>query len=89
MNGLEALGIVLSAPETSASHMRMNMVISAWACLLLGAGIIFGTNGDAFALAVGAPISIAGVILLVFALGIPSEVTVDPDELAAWAPDAV
>jgi len=89
LNGSEVLGIVLSAPETSASHMRMNMVISAWACLLLGAGIIFGTNGDAFALAVGAPLSIAGAMLLVFALGMPSEAAVDPEELAAWAPDAV
>ena len=89
LNGSSGLGSSLSPPATSASHVRMNMVISAWACLILGAGIIFGTNGDTFALAVGAPVSIAGAMLLFFALGMPSEAAVDPEELAAWAPDAV
>ena len=28
-------------------------------------------------------------MLLFFALGMPSEAAVDPEELAAWAPDAV
>ena len=33
--------------------------------------------------------SIAGAALLLFGLGMPDESSVDPDELAAWAPDAV
>ena len=40
------------------------MVIAAWACILLGAGIVFGTAGNTFAIAVGAPLSIAGAALL-------------------------
>ena len=65
------------------------MVLAAWACILLGAGIVFGTAGTAFAIAVGTPLSIAGAALLLFGLGMPDESSVDPDELAAWAPEAV
>ena len=65
------------------------MVIAAWSCLLLGAGIVFGTAGDTFAIAIGAPLSIAGAMMLLFGLGMPEGASVDPDELAAWAPDAV
>ena len=67
----------------------MNKVIAAWSCLLLGAGIVFGTAGDTFAIAIGAPLSIAGAMLLLFGLGMPGGASVDPEELAAWAPDAV
>ena len=73
----------------STSHRKLNMVIAAWTCILLGAGIVFGTAGNAFAIALGAPLSIAGAALLLFGLGMPDESSVDPDELAAWAPDAV
>ena len=73
----------------SNSHRKLNTVIAAWACILLGAGIVFGTAGNTFAIAIGAPLSIAGVALLLFGLGMADESSVDPDELAAWAPDAV
>ena len=65
------------------------MVIAAWTCILLGAGIVFGTAGDTFAIAIGAPLSIAGAGLLIFGVGMPDESSVDPEELAAWAPDAL
>ena len=65
------------------------MVIAAWAAYFSVQGIVFGTAGNAFAIAVGAPLSIAGAALLLFGLGMPDESSVDPDELAAWAPDAV
>ena len=75
--------------SNSTSHRKLNLVIAAWTCILLGAGIVFGTAGDTFAIAIGAPLSIAGVGLLIFGLGMPDESSVDPEELAAWAPDAV
>ena len=59
------------------------MVIAAWACILLGAGIVFGTAGNTFAIAIGAPLSIAGVALLLFGLGMADESSVDPDELSS------
>jgi len=34
-------------------------------------------------------LSIAGAGLLIFGLGMPDESSVDPEELATWAPDAV
>ena len=43
------------------------MVIAAWTCILLGAGIVFGTAGNAFAIALGATLSIAGAALLLLA----------------------
>ncbi|MEK9739048.1 MAG: hypothetical protein VW438_04880, partial [Euryarchaeota archaeon] len=69
----------------STSHRKLNMVIAAWVCILLGAGIVFGTAGNTFAISVGAPLTIAGAALLLFGLGMPDESSVDPDELAAWA----
>ncbi|MED5231373.1 MAG: hypothetical protein VYB30_03255 [Candidatus Thermoplasmatota archaeon] len=75
--------------SNSTSHRKLNMVIAAWTCILLGAGIVFGTGGDTFAIAVGAPLSITGAALLIFGLGMPDESSVDPEKLAAWAPDAV
>ena len=71
------------------SNRKLNLVIAAWVCILLGAGIVFGTAGNTFAIAVGAPLSIAGAALLMFGLGLPDESSVNPEELAAWAPDAV
>ena len=71
------------------SNRKLNLVIAAWVCILLGAGIVFGTAANTFAIAVGAPLSIAGAALLMFGLGLPDESSVNPEELAAWAPDAV
>ena len=69
--------------------MRVNTVIAAWSCMVLGAGIIFGVPTDPFALALGAPLAIAGAILLVLGIGMNTEARADPEEVAATAPDAV
>ena len=71
------------------SNRKLNLVIAAWVCILLAAGIVFGTAANTFAIAVGAPLSIAGAALLIFGLGLPDESSVNLEELAAWAPDAV
>ena len=71
------------------SNRKLNLVIAAWVCILLAAGIVFGTAANTFAIAVGAPLSIAGAALLMFGLGLPDESSVNLEELAAWAPDAV
>ena len=80
----------MSAPSHSpTSHLRTNTVIAAWACLVTGAGVILGVPGDPFALALGTPIAIAGVILLFIGLGMKTESSINPEKVAAWAPDAV
>ncbi len=80
----------LALPATSpSSNMRVNTVIAAWACMVMGAGIIFGAPADPFALAFGAPLAIAGAILLVLGVGMNTEARADPEEVAAWSPDAV
>ncbi|HJL65037.1 MAG TPA: hypothetical protein QGF70_05560 [Candidatus Thalassarchaeaceae archaeon] len=80
----------MSAPlSTPASHLRTNTVIAAWACLVVGAGVILGVPGDPFALALGAPLAVSGVILLFIGLGMNTQSTNSPEEIAAWSPDAV
>ena len=63
------------------------MVLAAWACIVLGSGIILTSGASPFALTVAAPLAIAGVVLLFVGLGMAVEENVDPDKVAAWEPE--
>ncbi|MBT3357059.1 MAG: hypothetical protein HN534_02380 [Euryarchaeota archaeon] len=81
----------MSEGETSSSspgYRRLNLFISAWACLVIGTGIILYSESSPLLLAFAIPIAIAGIILLLIALRLPDEEDVDPAEIAAWEPDA-
>ncbi|MDP7341039.1 MAG: hypothetical protein QF354_01415 [Candidatus Thalassarchaeum sp.] len=73
------------APE---SNLRTNTVLAAWVCIALGSGIILTSGVSAFALAIAAPLAIAGIVLLVAGLGMAAEENVDPEKVAAWEPDS-
>ncbi|HJM23363.1 MAG TPA: hypothetical protein QF461_02630 [Candidatus Thalassarchaeum sp.] len=73
------------APE---SNLRTNTVLAAWVCIALGSGIILTSGVSAFALAIAAPLAIAGILLLVAGLGMAAEENVDPEKVAAWEPDS-
>ncbi len=74
--------------QASASNLRTNTVLAAWVCIALGSGIILSSGVSAFALAVAAPLAIAGIVLLVVGLGMAAEENVDPEKVAAWEPDS-
>ena len=81
----------MSEGETSSpppGYRRMNLIISAWVCLVIGTGIILYSENSPLLLAFATPIAIAGIILLVIGLQLPNEEDVDPAEIAAWEPDA-
>ena len=91
MNDYPSLAIALSthkAPQ-SGSYLRTNTVISAWSCMILGAGLILGVPGDVFALTIGAPLAFAGSILLLIGLRMQDENSINPEDIATWAPDAI
>ena len=73
------------APE---SNLRTNTVLAAWVCIALGSGIILSSGVSAFALAIAAPLAIAGIVLLVAGLGMAVEENVDPEKVAAWEPES-
>ena len=58
--------------------MRTNTVLAAWACIALSSGITLSSGASAFAIAVAAPLAIAGIVLLVVGLGMAVEENVDP-----------
>ena len=73
---------------TTAPNRKVNTVLAAWACIVLGSGIILTSGASPFALTVAAPLAIAGVVLLFVGLGMAVEENVDPDKVAAWEPEA-
>ncbi len=91
MNDYLSLALLLPAhkePQTR-SYLRTNTVIAAWACMILGAGLILGFPGDIFALTIGAPLALSGSVLLLIGLRMQEENNVKPEDIAAWAPDAI
>ena len=70
------------------SNIRTNTVLTAWACIALSSGITLSSGASTFAIAVAAPLAIAGIVLLVVGLGMAAEENVDPEKVAAWQPDS-
>ena len=63
-------------------------MLAAWSCIALGSGVFLTSGESPFALAVAAPLAIAGIALLIAGLGMAGEENVDPEEVAAWEPEA-
>ena len=69
-------------------HLRANMLLTAWICIVLGSGLTLGSS-DPIALSIGLPVGLAGVVLLILGLRSPPEQRVDAAALRNWAPDEV
>ena len=70
------------------SNLKTNTVLAAWACIALSSGITLSSGVSPFAIAVAAPLAIAGIVLLLVGLGMAAEENVDPEKVAAWEPDS-
>ena len=75
-------------PAPTGRNRRLNTVLAAWSCIALGSGVFLTSEASPFALAVAAPLAIAGIALLIAGLGMAGEENVDPEEVAAWEPEA-
>ncbi|MDC0212624.1 hypothetical protein OAK49_02455 [Euryarchaeota archaeon] len=69
-------------------HGKINTVISAWLCIAIGSAIVLYSGSSPFSLALAAPISIAGVILLVIGIGMKNEDSVDHKIINNWEPES-
>jgi len=67
---------------------KVNTVLAAWACLILGGGIALTSSASDFALATAAPLALAGAVMLLFGLSMDDESEADPDSVADWEPDS-
>ena len=67
---------------------KVNTVLAAWACLILGGGIALTSTTSDFALATAAPLALAGAVLLLFGLSMGEEGEVDSKSIADWEPDS-
>lgn len=74
--------------DSKEYHKRLNIVISAWICIALGSTIAISSGSSSFSLALAAPLSIGGVILLIIGLNIDSKKSVDSRIIESWTPDA-
>ena len=67
---------------------KVNTVLAAWACLILGGGIALTSSASDFALATAAPLALAGAVMLLFGLSMDDKSEADPDSVADWQPDS-
>jgi len=67
---------------------KVNTVLAAWTCLILGGGIALASDASEFTLATAAPLVVAGALLLMIGLGMEDEGSLDPDSVADWEPDS-
>ena len=67
---------------------KVNTVLAAWACLILGGGIALTSSASDFALATAAPLALAGAVMLLFGLSMDDKSEADPDSVADWEPDS-
>ena len=67
---------------------KVNTVLAAWACLILGGGIALTSDASEFTLATAVPLVIAGAVLLMIGLGMEDEGSSDPNSVADWEPDS-
>ncbi len=69
-----------------ASNSQLNIVISAWICIASGSGLILYGGSD-FLIALSAPLSIGGVILLILGISMGGEEN-SGIEVERWQPVA-
>ena len=70
-----------------AFHMRSNLFIAAWICIIIASGMIMG-GGDSVSIIVGAPLAIGGALMFLLALTTPSsDAKVNKEDIRDWAPD--
>ena len=67
---------------------KVNSVLAAWACLILGGGIALTSNVSDFALATAFPLTLAGAVLLLLGISMDEESDVEPASVADWEPDS-
>jgi len=67
---------------------KVNTVLAAWACLILGGGIALTSNVSDFALATAFPLTLAGAVLLLLGISMDEESDVEPASVADWEPDS-
>jgi len=72
--------------DRPASNVRLNTIMAGWVCIAIGAGMVL-SESSAFSLAVAAPLSIGGVILLVVGIGMEARVIVGGSAVAGWTPE--
>ena len=63
---------------------KVNTVLAAWACLILGGGIALTSNVSDFALATAFPLTLAGAVLLLLGISMDEESDVEPASVADW-----
>ena len=73
--------------SSSRGNNRANLAISGWACIGIGSGVILGTGTSGLSLAIAAPISISGIVLLMAAIGMNDEGGMSIEEIHAWSPE--
>ena len=68
------------------SNRRLNVVISAWICIALGASLLLYDN-SMFAMSISAPLSIGGIILLILGLSMDYEDGKTESTHESWTPN--
>ena len=69
------------------NNSRANLAISGWTCIVIGSGIILSSGPSSMVVAIAAPISISGIVLLLIAIGMADERAIDREKIHAWMPD--
>ena len=68
-------------------HVKINIIISGWVCIILGSVLLFSSGESSLVLSFAGPISVLGLILLILGLMYKDEVSIDPQEILSWEPD--
>ena len=68
-------------------HVKLNIIISGWICIILGSILIFSSGESSIVVSFAAPISVLGLILLILGLMYKDEISIDHQEILSWEPD--
>ena len=68
-------------------HVKINIIISGWVCIILGSVLLFSSGESSLVLSFAAPISVLGLILLILGLMYKDEASIDPKDILSWEPD--
>ena len=69
------------------SHVKINIIISGWVCIILGSILLFSSEESSLVLSFAAPVSVLGLILLILGLMYKDEGSINPEEILSWEPD--
>ena len=72
---------------SGASNRQLNTIISAWFCIALGSGLTL-SDGSSFSIALSAPLSIGGVILLIWGISMGNNSEKSAEMAEEWEPVA-